>query len=140
VADLVLDLAGERELPAQGRRAHDPVALRQHAHELGVGVHLDELQDGGAVLVGHPVVGLDLATRPDVREERVGVTGLVGGRGLSGWIVSASCMTPKGYCKTDARRDPPPSALTCVSDRMRLARCWGVACPTYRSVEHLTTP
>ena len=43
VADLVLDLRGERELPLQRRRAEDPVALGEHAHQLRVAVHLDEL-------------------------------------------------------------------------------------------------
>ena len=69
VADLVLDLGGERELAAEGRRAHDPLALGEHAHELRVGVHLDEAQHGGPVLVRHPVVRLDLAARSDVRLE-----------------------------------------------------------------------
>ena len=43
VPDLVLDLRGQRELPLQRRRAEDPVALGQHAHQLRVAVHLDEL-------------------------------------------------------------------------------------------------
>ena len=69
MADLVLHLRGQRELPLQRRRAEDPLALGQHAHELGVAVHLDELDELRAVLVGHPVVGLDLAARLDVLEE-----------------------------------------------------------------------
>ena len=75
--DLVLDLARQGELSTQRRRAHDPVALGQHAHQLGVRVHLDELQDGGAVLVGHPVVRLDLSAGADVGVERLRVTRLV---------------------------------------------------------------
>ncbi len=77
MADLVLDLAGQRQLPAQVRSAHDPIALRKHAHELGVRVHLDELQDRGAVLVRHPVIGLDLAATADVSVEGLGVAGRV---------------------------------------------------------------
>ena len=44
VAALVLDLGGQRQLPLERRRAHDPLALGQHAHQLAVGVHLDEAQ------------------------------------------------------------------------------------------------
>jgi hypothetical protein len=69
VPDLVLDLRGERELALQRRRAQDPVALGQHAHELRVAVHLDELHEPRAVLVGHPVARLDLAAGLDVLEE-----------------------------------------------------------------------
>ena len=46
VADLVLHLAGQGQLPAQGGRAKDPLALGQDAHQLAVGVHLDELEHG----------------------------------------------------------------------------------------------
>ena len=60
VPDLVLHLRGERELPLEGRRPEDPLPLGQHAHELGVPVHLDELDELGAVVVRHPVTGLDL--------------------------------------------------------------------------------
>ena len=70
VADLVLDLGGQRELAAQGRRPHQPLALGEHAHQLGVRVHLDEAQDGGPVLVGHPVGRLDLAARGHVLLEQ----------------------------------------------------------------------
>ncbi len=70
MADLVLDLGGQGELPAQGRGAHDPVALGEDAHQLAVGVHLDEAQDARPVLVGHPVAGLDLAPGDDVLLER----------------------------------------------------------------------
>ncbi len=69
VADFVLDLRGERQLAAQSRSSHQPLALGQDAHELGVGVHLDESQDGRSVLVGHGVDGLDLAAVHDVRLE-----------------------------------------------------------------------
>ena len=69
VADLVLHLRGQGELPLQRRRAQDPLALGQHAHQLRVAVHLDELAQPRAVLVGHPVVGLDLAAALDVLEE-----------------------------------------------------------------------
>jgi hypothetical protein len=66
VADLVLHLRREGELSLQGRRAQDPLALGQHAHELRVPVHLDELDEALAVLVRHPVARLDLPARLDV--------------------------------------------------------------------------
>src|SRR5205823_2600223 len=56
----------------EGRRAEDPLTLREHAHQLGVGVHLDELEHRGAVVVRHPVVRLDLAAAHHVRVESVG--------------------------------------------------------------------
>ncbi len=72
VPDLVLDLGGQGQLAAQGRRPHQPLALGQDAHQLAVGVHLDEAQDGGPVLVGHPVGRLDLEPGRDVLlEQRV---------------------------------------------------------------------
>jgi hypothetical protein len=62
VADLVLHLRRQRELALQRRRAQDPLALGQDAHQLRVAVHLDELDQLRAVVVGHPVLGLDLAS------------------------------------------------------------------------------
>ena len=70
MADLVLHLGGEGELAPQGRRTEQPFALRQDAHQLAVGVHLHEAEDALAILVGHPVAGLDLAAGLDVRFER----------------------------------------------------------------------
>jgi hypothetical protein len=67
--DLVLHLRGQRELALQRRRAKDPLALRQDAHQLRVAVHLDELQELRPVVVGHPVPRLDLATALDVFEK-----------------------------------------------------------------------
>ena len=69
VPDLVLHLRGQRELPLERRRAEDPLALRQDAHQLRVAVHLDELDELRAVVVGHPVGGLDLAAGLHVLEE-----------------------------------------------------------------------
>ena len=66
VPDLVLDLGGQGELPAQGRRPHDPVPLGEHAHQLGVGVHLDEAQDRRPVRVRHRVGRLDLAAGGEI--------------------------------------------------------------------------
>src|SRR5436190_859446 len=71
VADLVLNLRRQREFPLQGGRAQDPLALWEDAHQLRVAVHLDELAQARAVLVGHPVVGLDLAAGLHVLEEFV---------------------------------------------------------------------
>jgi hypothetical protein len=69
VADLVLDLRRQGELPLQCRCPQDPVALGQDAHQLRVGVHLDELDEAAAVLVRHPVGHLDLAARLHVLEK-----------------------------------------------------------------------
>ena len=69
VADLVLHLRGQRELALERRRAEDPLALGQDAHQLRVPVHLDELDQLRAVLVRHPVVDLDLAAGLHVLEE-----------------------------------------------------------------------
>ena len=69
MADLVLHLRGQRELSLEGRRAEDPLALGQDAHQLRVAVHLDELDQPGPVLVGHPVARLDLAAALHVLEK-----------------------------------------------------------------------
>ena len=69
VADLVLHLRGQGELPLQRRRAEDPLALGEDSHQLRVPVHLDELDELRPVVVGHPVAGLDLAAGLDVLEE-----------------------------------------------------------------------
>ena len=71
VAHLVLDLRGEGELSLERRRPEDPVALREDAHQLRVRVHLDELRQASAVLVGHPLARLDEPAGLDVGEERV---------------------------------------------------------------------
>ena len=92
VADLVLDLRGEGELPLQRRRTEDPVALREDAHELRVPVHLDELDQPSPVLVRHPVVRLHLPAGLDVVEEllraRVHVLGLPTERSLASSVVA----------------------------------------------------
>ena len=69
VAGLVLHLCRERQLALQGGRAQDPLALGEDSHQLGVPVHLDELDQQPAVLVRHPVGGLDLASGLHVLEE-----------------------------------------------------------------------
>ena len=103
MADLVLDLAGQGQLPAQGRRAHDPVALGEHAHELRVGVHLDELEHRRAVLVGHPVVGLDLAPDPTWAKNASASPSAYRRRGsFNGWIVASSIAgqrVPQDRCR-----------------------------------------
>ena len=69
VADLVLHLRRQGELALERRGTEDPLALGQHAHELGVAVHLDELDELRPVVVRHPVGRLDLAAGLDVLEE-----------------------------------------------------------------------
>jgi hypothetical protein len=58
VADLVLHLGREGELALERRRAEDPLALRQDAHELRVPVHLDELDERLSVGARHLVARL----------------------------------------------------------------------------------
>ena len=64
-------LEGERrdEIVTERRRAQDPLPLGQDAHQLGVPVHLDELDELRPVLVGHPVAGLDLSPALHVLDE-----------------------------------------------------------------------
>ena len=69
VADFVLHLRGQRELALEGRRAEDPLALGQHAHELRVAVHLDELDQLRPVVLRQPIGRLDLAAGLDVLEK-----------------------------------------------------------------------
>jgi hypothetical protein len=72
VPDLVLDLRGQGQLPPKRGCPHQPLALGEDTHQLAVGVHLDEAQDGGPVLVGHPVGRLDLEPGRDMLlEQRV---------------------------------------------------------------------
>ena len=66
MADLVLGLGQDGHFVAQPRGAWNPVAFGEAAHQLGVGVHLDEGEDGLPVGVGHVVVDLD---EPAVVEE-----------------------------------------------------------------------
>ena len=79
MANLVLHLRRQRELALERGRTEDPLALGQHAHQLRVPVHLDELDQARPVLVGHPVVRLDLAAGLDVLEQLLFCLGLVHG-------------------------------------------------------------
>ncbi|MCY1509354.1 hypothetical protein D9M68_436930 [compost metagenome] len=66
VAGFVLDLGHQLQLALEGRGAGHPVAFRQHADDLGVGV-LGNLADQGLpVGVRHPVLRLDLDLRVDL--------------------------------------------------------------------------
>ena len=66
---LVLHLRRQRELALERRGTEDPLALGQDAHELGVAVHLDELDQLPPVVIRHPVGRLDLPARLDVLEK-----------------------------------------------------------------------
>ena len=85
VADLVLHLRGQRELALQRRRAEDPLALGQDAHQLRIAVHLDELHELRPVVVREPIGRLDLAAGLDVLEKCL----LIGD-------ISAATMIPPG--------------------------------------------
>ena len=71
VTDLVLHLCRQGELALQRRRAQDPLPLREDTHQLGVPVHLDELDQLRPVLVGHPILDVDLPAGLDVLEKRL---------------------------------------------------------------------
>ncbi|MFK4569166.1 hypothetical protein ABIF94_000602 [Bradyrhizobium ottawaense] len=59
MAALVLHLGEQRGLAAQGRRTGDPVALRQHADDFGMGVLGNLACERLAIGRRHPVVRLD---------------------------------------------------------------------------------
>src|SRR5579864_57723 len=65
VTDLVLDLRGERHLAGERRRARNPLPLGQRAHDLGVGVHLDQAKRLEAILLGHPLARFNLVAGCD---------------------------------------------------------------------------
>ena len=69
VAGLVLHLGDQRHLAAQVRRARDPVALRQHADDLGVRVLRHHPRELLAVALRHPVLRLDALAARDARLE-----------------------------------------------------------------------
>ena len=75
VTAFVLHLGEQDGLALERGRARDPVALRQHADDLGVRVLRDLPHQGLAVRLRHPVLGLDEFTP---REPGVEL-GLVGG-------------------------------------------------------------
>ena len=69
VARLVLHLGHQDRLAAQRGRAGDPVGLRLHADDLGVGVLGHLADEGGPVGVRHPVARLDPGVRGHRRVE-----------------------------------------------------------------------
>ncbi|MNT10747.1 hypothetical protein D3C72_1455920 [compost metagenome] len=69
MAGLILDLGQQDCLALQRRRAGDPVAFRQLAHDLGMGMLRDLADQGLAIGLRHPVLGLDLDPGIDARLE-----------------------------------------------------------------------
>src|ERR671919_340701 len=65
VPSLILHLRGQGQLPLQRGRPRNPLALGEATHHLGIRVHLDELQQRGPILIGHPLAGLDLLAAID---------------------------------------------------------------------------
>src|SRR5205814_9000809 len=51
-------------------RAPQPFAFGADAHQLAVGMHLDEAEDGHPIFVGHPVGRFDLEPGLDMRLEQ----------------------------------------------------------------------
>ena len=89
---LILHLRQQRRLAPQGRRARDPVALRQHADDFGMRVLADLADQRAAIGLRHPVVRLDALLGIDARLEAVrGFAGVDG----AGWGVE--CLTVHGY-------------------------------------------
>ena len=76
MADLVLGFGQHSHLVPEAGGLWNPVPLGQAAHQLAVGVHLDEGEDGLPVGVGHVVV--DLHNSPVIQE---GLEGHHGGPG-----------------------------------------------------------
>src|SRR5262249_19066069 len=72
--DLVLHLRRQRELALERRGTEDPLALGQDAHEPGLAVNLDDLDQLRPVVLRHPVGRLDLAAPLDVLEKCLLVT------------------------------------------------------------------
>jgi hypothetical protein len=70
VAAFILDLRHQDRLALEGGSARDPVALGQHADDLGVRVLLDLPHQRAPVMLGHPVLRLDLDVGVDARLER----------------------------------------------------------------------
>ncbi len=77
VARFILDFGQQDGLAFQGRRAGDPVPLRQLADDLRVGVLGNLAYQGLAVGVGHPVLGLDFHAGVDAGLELAFIGGHV---------------------------------------------------------------
>ena len=71
MACLVLHLRHQDCLALQRWRARDPVAFRQHADDLRMGVLLDLPNERAAVSVGHLIFRLDLDVGVNARLERL---------------------------------------------------------------------
>ncbi len=70
VAGFVLHLGHQDRLALERRGARDPVAFRQHAHDLGMRVLRNLPDERLAVGLGHPVLGLDAHVGVDALLER----------------------------------------------------------------------
>ena len=103
VAALVLHLGEQRGLPLQRRRAGDPVALRQHADDLGMGVLGDLTDEGAPVGLGHPVVRLDALFIVDPRLEGGGLRRLLRAERLRDGIARVEGLS--------VHRHAPPEGL-----------------------------
>ena len=88
VARLVLHLGQQDRLAFQGGRAGDPVALGQLADNLGMGVLADLADQCAAIVIGHPVLGLDLF---------IGVHTILKGAFLFGHLVARFHTDTRGF-------------------------------------------
>src|SRR5919199_5114664 len=66
---LVLDLGAQRHLSLEAGRGREALPFWDRPHDLGVRVHLYELENTRSIIVGHPVLGLDLVARLDASFE-----------------------------------------------------------------------
>ena len=98
MAGLVLHLGQQNRLTFQGRRAADPVALGQHADDLGMGMLADLAHQSLAVMLGHPVLGFDEVAGINAGFKRRLGLGLLGRLDLL-----ARCVKPLSLANSNSR-------------------------------------
>ena len=124
VPALVLHLGEQDRLAAQARRARQPIALRQHADNLGMGVLADLADQRLPVGLGHPVVRLDLLLAVDLRLEAGQQFRILGSAVLDGLVEplrvhGPQCGTRRGPCREENAFVPPCPLARSVSRRRR---------------------
>ncbi|SPC10622.1 hypothetical protein CO2235_10007 [Cupriavidus oxalaticus] len=108
VAAFVLHLGQQDRLALEGRRAADPVALGQHADDLGVRVLGNLPYQCLAVGRRHPVLRLDLAVGSHTRVESGLADVIVLRGGASGGVSVAGNVQALGVHSASSGRGPRP--------------------------------
>jgi hypothetical protein len=93
----------------------DPVALGQHADDLGMGVLADLADQGAAIGLGHPVVGLDPLLGVHAGLKTCGVFGILGPAGLGGTVrqrlrvhgADLPCLSDAAIWQKNRRNETP---------------------------------